>query len=71
MREAGVSPGGRDRLVFELHPRAGAPLPIYAPEAEEALHRAAGDDVELVGKIVDLSAEGFGVELWLGQTPIE
>lgn len=60
-----ISPGGRTRLLYELEIGDEAPLAIYAPEIEETLERLTDRDVELVGKLVDLSSEGFGVELWL------
>ena len=41
-------------------------IPIYTPNVEEFLSKFAEEKVSLYGKIVDLSKEGFGRELWLG-----
>jgi hypothetical protein len=61
-----VSPGGRTRLLFELEIVPGKRLGIYAPAHEEILRKAIDKQAVLVGKLVDLSSEGHGVELWLG-----
>lgn len=61
-----ISPGGRTRLLFELEIAPGKRLAIYAPTHEETLRKAIDRDAVLVGKVVDLSSEGHGVELWLG-----
>ena len=61
-----VSPSGRTRLLFELEIVSGERLAIYAPTHEETLRTAVGREVVLVGKVVDLSSEGYAVELWLG-----
>ncbi len=58
------TPGGRDRLPYRLLV-AGHALPVYGPAVEDRLDRLVDQHVELVGKVVDLSAEGFGPELWV------
>ena len=62
-----TSPGGRTRLLFELQVSGGFSLPIYGPKFEAALSEHVGREVSVVGKVVDLSDEGFGVELWIGR----
>lgn len=61
-----ISPGGRTRLLYELDIEAASPLAIYAPDIERTLRNLRGQQVTLVGKVVDLSDEGFGREFWLG-----
>jgi hypothetical protein len=41
-------------------------IPIYTPDGEEFLSEFVEQKVSLYGKIIDLSKEGFGSELWLG-----
>ena len=65
-RATGASPLGRTRLLFELDRSHGRRLPIYGPEAEEAMAELVGRHVRLRGRIVDL-AEGFGPELWVAE----
>jgi hypothetical protein len=43
----------------------GQPVAIYAPALEERLHALVDQPVVLIGKMVDLSHEGFGPELWV------
>ena len=64
-RPSMVGPSGRTRLLFELEDRDGRTLPIYGPPAEEALDGLADRHVGISGKLVDLSAEGLGRELWI------
>lgn len=59
------TPGGRDRLPYRLHLDDGDLLPVYGPGVEDGLDRLVDRHVELVGKVVDLTAEGFGRELWV------
>jgi hypothetical protein len=63
-REVGPTPGGRDRLPFELA-AAGAVRPIYGPAAEAALLAAVDHEVDVEAKLVDLGGEGLGAELWV------
>jgi hypothetical protein len=39
-------------------------LDVYAASAERLLAPLEGREVTATGKVVDLSSEGFGVELW-------
>lgn len=59
------TPGGRDRLPYRLLV-GGDALPVYGPAVEDRLAGLVDQRVELIGKIVDLSAEGHGPELWVG-----
>lgn len=46
---------------------ADVDLPIYAVgEAEERLRRNVGKPVTACAKRIDLTGEGFGIELWIG-----
>ncbi|MDQ3871977.1 MAG: hypothetical protein M3301_10245 [Chloroflexota bacterium] len=64
-RETAASPMGRTRLPFELALPDAESLPIYGPDAEAALSRLVGRRLRITGRVVDLSSEGFGRELWL------
>jgi hypothetical protein len=64
-RETGPSPMGRTRLRFELERRGGPALPIYGPDAEAAIAGLVGRAVRIRGRVVDLTAEGYGPELWV------
>jgi hypothetical protein len=66
-RDVVTSPGGRDRLLFELEGATGERLVIYGPRAEAALDRLVGHTVEIAGKLVELTGEGFGQELWIAR----
>ena len=57
------TPSGRDRLPYRLLVD-GELVAVYAPALEERLAGLVGQPVVLVGKMVDLTDEGFGVELW-------
>lgn len=65
-RTTSSTPGGRDRLPYRLHLDDGDLIPVYGPGVEDRLARLVDQHVELVGKVVDLSVEGFGRELWVG-----
>lgn len=58
-----AGPAGRMALSFELT-TADSVLPVYAPGAAEKIAPFVGQRVEVEAKLVDLSAEGFGKELW-------
>jgi hypothetical protein len=66
LRAAGVptTPGGRDRLPYRLLVK-GELIPVYGPAVEERLQWLVDRPVVLVGKLVDLSGDGFGRELWV------
>jgi hypothetical protein len=66
-REVVTSPGGRDRLLFELEQPDGERLVIYGPPAEGVLELYVDGSVRLDGKLVDLTGEGLGRELWIAR----
>ena len=58
-------PGGRPGLTLSL--RTGdQDLLIYAAGVEDRLAPFVDARVTIAGKLVDLSGEGFGQELWIG-----
>jgi hypothetical protein len=58
------TPGGRDRLPYRLQ-TDGEFVAVYGPALEGRLGRLVDQPVVFVGKVVDLSGEGFGPELWV------
>jgi hypothetical protein len=64
-RAAGASPMGRTRLLFELERDSGMPLPIYPPEVEAGLAVLVGRRVHLTGRLVDMTHDDSGLELWV------
>jgi hypothetical protein len=58
------TPGGRDRLPYRLLVD-GEYVAVYGPALEHRLDDLVDQPVVLVGKMVDLSDEGFGPELWV------
>lgn len=63
-REAPGGPAARSALTFALVVE-GRPLDVYAANVEETLAGFVGRPVVASGKLVDLSGEGYGEELWL------
>jgi hypothetical protein len=61
---AGDGPMGRTGPRFDLEVASGERLRIYAPHLEAELEPWVDREVRLRGKLVDLRAEGLGVELW-------
>ncbi|MBA3451124.1 MAG: hypothetical protein H0T18_07925 [Chloroflexia bacterium] len=59
-----VGPSGRAALQFDLLTENG-PLPVYAPDNAHLLAPFAGQQVVVRAKLIDLSDEGFGPELWI------
>lgn len=57
------TPGGRDRLPYRILVD-GESVAVYGPALEDRLVDLVGQPVVLVGKMIDLSDEGFGLELW-------
>ncbi len=41
-------------------------FPVYAPDHNRELEPFVGRQVVVPAKVVDLSNEGFGTELWIG-----
>ncbi len=64
-RQVAPGPNTRDALTYALVTAEGA-LPVYAAGVADVLGRYAGRPVQVTGRWVDLSAEGFGPELWIG-----
>ncbi len=64
-REVVHGPNTRDALRFALVTPDGD-LPVYAAGVENVLSRYSGQNVSIIGRWVDLSAEGFSTELWIG-----
>jgi hypothetical protein len=64
-RETPTGPATRTGLRYTLV--AGEErVPVYAAQAMDQLAAFVGHKVVVDGKLVDLSAEGFGKELWIG-----
>ena len=59
-------PGGRTALTHALRTEQ-AEIPVYGAGAAEALAPFVGKHVAVAAKMVDLSAEGFGGELWIAR----
>ncbi|MHC4108832.1 MAG: hypothetical protein ACYSTY_12170 [Planctomycetota bacterium] len=64
-RDAPAGPGARLALSYELATEDET-IPVYAAGVDEILSMFEGRRVLVRGKLVDLSAEGFGRELWIG-----
>ncbi len=64
-RAAVTGPNTRSGLRYELSTDQGV-LPVYEPREASPLARFLGRKVEVTAKLVDLSAEGFDRELWVG-----
>jgi hypothetical protein len=62
-REPPAGPAGRAALAFALEVE-GASIDVYAAKAEAILHGFLGSAIIARGKLVDLSGEGLGQELW-------
>jgi len=63
-RETPLGPAGRGALIYELTTNAGS-LAIYAPGDGKKLKPYVGRQVVVRAKLIDLSSEGFGPELWI------
>ncbi len=57
-------PAGRAALAYVLEVE-GRPIDVYAANVEAVLGRFVDQPVVATGKLVDLSGEGLGEELWL------
>jgi len=58
-------PNARTALRYSLITNSG-PIPVYAPQSMDRLEPFIGRAVLIRGKLIDLSSEGFGTELWPG-----
>ena len=56
-------PAGRASLAYALA-SGNRVIPVYAPERQHVFESLLGRQVEIEGKLVDLTDEGFGIELW-------
>ena len=63
-REVPRGPATRAALLYTLVSEDGQ-LPVYAANAERQLAPFVGRQVLVSGKLVDLSDESFGQELWI------
>ena len=63
-RDLPVGPAGRTALRYVLMTHT-EPLDVYVPEDGGVLERFIGRQVVVRAKLVDLSGEGFGNELWI------
>lgn len=63
-RKIPQGPAMRTALSYALVTEEGE-LPVYAATVEELLAPLAGRQVAATGKLVDMSREGFGRELWI------
>lgn len=63
-REPPAGPAGRAALVFALEVEGAAAIDVYAAKAEAILRGFLGRAIIARGKLVDLSCEGLGKELW-------
>lgn len=63
-REVELGPGARQALLYQLITEEGD-LAVYAANAQPRLEPLVGRQVSVVGKLVDLSDEGLGQELWI------
>lgn len=62
-RNQPLGPASRGGLNFTLV-TPERHIPIYVVNVPRSLKRLVGHQVAVRGKLVDLSAEGFGQELW-------
>jgi hypothetical protein len=69
-RDVPLGPGTRPALSFMLV-ADGREIDVYAATAERRLAPFVGRRVLATGKLVDLSGEGYGMELWLASIAAE
>ena len=70
-RDVTVGPASRTALLYTLITE-NSQLLVYAAKVGRQLASLVGRQVLVRGKLVDLSGEGFGQELWIGSImPIE
>jgi hypothetical protein len=63
-RKVPAGPATRTALTYKLVVK-GKELPVYAANVEEKLEPFVNQQVLISGKLVDLSKDGFGQELWI------
>jgi hypothetical protein len=64
-RDAPVGPATRAALMYVLVTK-DSQIRVYAANVEKQLAPFVGRQVLVYGKLVDLTDEGFGQELWIG-----
>jgi hypothetical protein len=64
-RDVVVGPGTRIGLHYELATET-LRVPVYATGLDTELANYVGREVMITGKLVDLTDEAFGQELWIG-----
>jgi hypothetical protein len=64
-RDVPVGPATRMGLLYILV-TSDRLVPVYAANAEHLLAPYVGRPVVVYGKLVDLTNEGYGLELWIG-----
>jgi hypothetical protein len=64
-REPPGGPAGRAALAYALEVEGRRSIDVYAANVEPVLARFLDRTVVAAGKLVNLSGEGFGEELWL------
>lgn len=64
-REVVAGPAARTALRYNLVTET-VPFAVYAPEHDQTLEPYVGHSVAVRAKLVNLTAEGFGIELWIG-----
>jgi hypothetical protein len=69
-RKAQIGPGARGGLNFTLVSE-GIDYPIYTGGANQKLHPFIGCFVRVRAKLVDLTKEGFGRELWVASLTVK
>jgi hypothetical protein len=69
-RDVPVGPATRSALAF-VFVAEGREVDVYAASAERSLEPFVDRRVVARGKIVDLSGEGYGMELWLASIAAE
>lgn len=64
-RNAPISPAGRTALRYTLITDEQQ-LPVYVANSERQFASYADAPIRVRGKLIDLSSEGLGQELWVG-----
>ncbi len=64
-RDRPAGPAERTALRYTLITE-GERIPVYAPLPSQQLDSFIGQPVVVYGKVVNLTDEGFGNELWIG-----
>ena len=65
-RNVTLGPASRAAVSLELVVEGRQPVPVYAANIGARLVQYVGNRVTIRGKLVDLTEEGHGKELWIG-----